>query len=104
MPEFAARRAEPLDGLVRLRWVAVVHALASDGKALWAVGWANPAPVGGAGVDAALTSALEREPAGFDDFIAHAPQTNEVQRSAVLLPGLLAVVRAMRQWLRLIAA
>jgi len=93
---------DPLGGLVPLRWAAALHDLALQGKAPWAVGWANPAQVGEAELDAALTAALEREPAHVDDFIAHAPQTNEVQRSAVLLPGLLAVAQAVRLPLRLI--
>lgn len=93
---------EPLSGLVPLRWAAALHDLALQGKAPWAALWAAPAAVGDDDLDAALAAAVERESAHLADYMAHAPQTNEVQRSAVLLPGLLMVAQAVRQPLRLV--
>ncbi len=93
---------EPLSGLVPLRWAAALHDLALQGKAPWAALWAAPAGAGDDALDAALAAAVERESTHLADYIAHAPQTNEVQRSAALLPGLLMVAQAVRQPLRLI--
>jgi hypothetical protein len=93
---------DPLSGLVPLRWAAALHDLALQGKAPWAALWAEPAGAGDDGLDAVLSAAVERESAHLADYIAHAPQTNEVQRSAALLPGLLMVAQAVRQPLRLV--
>jgi hypothetical protein len=40
---------------------------------------------------AAARAAIRRDPARFRDFMAHEPQTNEVRRSACLLPGFLTI-------------
>ncbi|HLY79475.1 MAG TPA: DUF2332 domain-containing protein, partial [Caulobacteraceae bacterium] len=39
----------------------------------------------------AARAAIERDPARFAAFMAHEPQTNEVRRSACLLPGFLTI-------------
>jgi len=93
---------DPLSGLVPLRWAAALHDLALQGKAPWAALWAAPALAHDDDLDTALSAAVERESAHLADYIAHAPQTNEVQRSAALLPGLLMVAQAVRQPLRLV--
>jgi hypothetical protein len=93
---------DPLSGLVPLRWAAALHDLALQGKAPWAALWAEPASAGDDALDAALSVAVEHERAHLASYIARAPQTNEVQRSAALLPGLLMVAQAVRQPLRLV--
>lgn len=97
--------AEPLGAALALRWAGALHHLALRGLAPWAGLWpaevecAVAAALVGQGTDAALDAALdlaihaawiEHEPS-LRRALARAPQTNEVQRSAVLLPGLMHV-------------
>ena len=53
-----------------------------------------PHEVDDAELTAALVSAIPRHDAALVAGLTHAPQTNEIARSGVLLPGLLAVARA----------
>jgi len=81
---------ELMGAAVSLRFLGAMHdlALSGDGVALAA---AFP-PVSDA--DAAweaARAAIARDPARFAAFMAHEPQTNEVRRSACLLPGLLTI-------------
>jgi hypothetical protein len=93
---------DPLSGLLPLRWAAALHDLALQGKAPWAALWAEPGSAGDEALDAALSAAVAHEREHLASYLAHAPQTNEVQRSAALLPGLLMVAQAVHQPLRLI--
>jgi hypothetical protein len=81
---------DQMGAAVTLRFLGAVHdlALSGDDPALRA---AFP-PVGDAAAAwAAAKAAIERDPARFAAFLAHEPQTNEVRRSACLLPGFLTV-------------
>jgi len=91
---FAPWAGQPFEALmgaaVSLRFLGALHelALSGDDPALAA---AFP-PVGDADAAwAAAQAAIRRDPARFAAFMAHEPQTNEVRRSACLLPGFLAV-------------
>ncbi len=88
---------DPLAAAVPLRWAAALHHLALRGLDPWAAHW-PPAGAGLAATDAALDGAIRaawtRQPALVHAALALPPQTNEVQRSAALLPGLLHVAAA----------
>lgn len=84
--------ADPLAAAVPLRWVAALHHLALRGEAPWVDVW----PPQGAGlaapdeaIDTALRTAWQTRRPLLDAALALPPQTNEAQRSAALLPGLL---------------
>lgn len=93
---FAALTPDPQAGAVPLRWAGGLHLLALQGRAPWAALW-PPAGSGLAATDAATDAALDAAIAGawrtqrslLQDALSRPPQTNEVQRSAALLPGLL---------------
>lgn len=89
---FAALADDPLAAAVALRWAAALHHLALRGLSPWAGLWP---PGTEEPTDAALDSAIARawaeQRAHCDAALALPPQTNEVQRSAALLPGLLHV-------------
>ena len=83
-----------MSAAVSLRFLGALHDLALSGDDL-AISAAFP-PAGedaDAAWDAAL-AAIERDSARFEAFMAHEPQTNEVRRSACLLPGFLTVAGA----------
>ena len=96
--QLAAIDTQPLAAAVPLRWLSGLHLLALAGRQPWAALW--PPATGLQGLDAAA------QDAALDNAIAQAwqhqtptlraalslpPQTNEVQRSAALLPGLLTI-------------
>lgn len=90
----AAVAADPLAAAVPLRWLAALHHLALRGEPPWVDLW----PPQGAGLaatdaalDAALAAAWHTRRALVNAALVLPPQTNEVQRSAALLPGLLQV-------------
>lgn len=76
-----------------LRWAAALHHLALRGRAPWAALW-PPGDATDAQLDAAIAAAWAGEREHLARALARAPQTNEVQRSAALLPGLLHVAAA----------
>ena len=84
----------PVAGLFALRLAGALHDLALQGLAPWAALWQDPLAADAAALDAALAAAFTQQPEQLRRFLASAPQTNEVQRSAVLLPGLLHVAQA----------
>ena len=88
----AAVDANPLAAAMALRWLAGLHHLALRGLQPWADLW-PPAtgPVTDAALDAAIALAWQTRQAELRKALALPPQTNEVQRSAALLPGLLHV-------------
>jgi len=77
-----------------LRVAGALHALVRAGRepALAALYPPSPLP-GGAALAQACRQAFDRHPAHFREFLAVAPQTNEVARSAVLMAGLLYFTR-----------
>jgi hypothetical protein len=78
---------------VTLRFLGAIHdaALAGDDPALAA---AFPPDGDADAAWAAAKAAIGRDPGRFAAFMAHEPQTNEVRRSACLLPGFLSVAQA----------
>jgi hypothetical protein len=79
-----------LNAAVTLRFLGAVHdlALSGDDPALTA---AFPPTSDAAVAWAATKAAIGRDPARFAAFMEHEPQTNEVRRSACLLPGFLTI-------------
>ncbi len=75
---------------VSLRFLGALHDLALSGDDLALAAAFPPASDADAAWDAAR-AAIERDPGRFAAFMAHEPQTNEVRRSACLLPGFLTV-------------
>lgn len=98
----AAVADDPLVAAVALRWLAGLHHLALLGRQPWAGLWP---PAGKAADDAALDAAIDRawrsQRTHMQAALAGPPQTNEVQRSAALLPGLLHVAALTRRPLAL---
>lgn len=84
---------DPVAGLFALRLAGALHDLALQGLAPWAAVWQDPLAADAAALDAALAAAFTQQPEQLRRFLASAPQTNEVQRSTVLLPGLLHVAQ-----------
>ncbi len=88
----AAATEDPHAGLLPLRWAAAFHDLALQRREPWAslVETAvRLGPAGAADFDAAIEALLLDERPHLASFLGSAPQTNEVQRSVALLPGLL---------------
>jgi len=90
----AAIDADPLAAAVALRWAGALHHLALQGLEPWSTMWpprrAADAP-SDAEFDAAIAEAWHSQRPALQAALALPPQTNEVQRSAALLPGLLHV-------------
>lgn len=88
----AAVDADPLAAAVALRWLAGLHHLALRGLQPWADLWPPAAgQVSEEALDAAIRLAWQAQQPALLKALALPPQTNEVQRSAALLPGLLQV-------------
>ena len=88
----AAVADDPLVGAVALRWLAGLHHLALLGLQPWAGLWSSfGTPPDDLLLDAAIDSAWRDQRAHMQAALAGPPQTNEVQRSTALLPGLLHV-------------
>ena len=91
----AAVSEEPLAAAVSLRWLAGLHHLALLGREPWASLWPpHSRDVSDRSITEAVALAWRGEHAHMRVALANAPQTNEVQRSAALLPGLLHVAAA----------
>ena len=75
---------------VALRFLGALHdlALSGDDPALTA---AFPPVSDAEAAWAAARAAIRRDPERFHHFMSHEPQTNEVRRSACLLPGFLTI-------------
>lgn len=106
----AAVAEDPLKGAVALRWLSGLHHLALLGREPWAGLWqaAGTRPDDAslnAALDAALDDAIDgawrNQRAHMQAALAGPPQTNEVQRSAALLPALLHVAALTRRPLAL---
>ena len=80
---------------VPLRWLGCLHDLVLSGEDATLAG-SYPTPGSPGDVDeawAAAKAAMISRPERFCTFMAHEPQTNEVRRSAALLPGFLVLAR-----------
>jgi hypothetical protein len=88
----AAVSDDPLAAAVSLRWLSGLHHLALLGREPWASLW-PPAngEVSDGSLDQAIALAWRGEHGHMRAALSNAPQTNEVQRSVALLPGLLHV-------------
>jgi hypothetical protein len=101
-----ALAADPLAGAVPLRLLAALHHLALRGEEPWAAAWppAASTPASTADDDT-LESLVDLAWTTRHEHLARAmaspPQTNEVMRSAALLPGLLHVAAQTRRPLAL---
>lgn len=89
---FSAHAEDPLAAAMALRWAGTLHHLALRGLPPWATVW----PPGGSGMDAtdaeldaAITAAWRDQQPTVQAALQQPPQTNEVNRSVALLPGLL---------------
>jgi hypothetical protein len=93
----AAIAADPLAAAVPLRWAGALHHLALRGLAPWADLWPprrDAAALQDTDFETAIAAAWHGQRAAVMAALAGPPQTNEVQRSAALLPGLLHVAAA----------
>jgi hypothetical protein len=81
---------ELMGAAVALRFLGAVHDIALSGDDLALAAGFPPTSDADAAWDAAR-AAIERDPARFAAFMTHEPQTNEVRRSACMLPGFLTV-------------
>jgi hypothetical protein len=88
---------------IPLRWLGCGHDLVLAGEAPdMAAAYPTPSRPGDAAAAwSALCEAMTARPERFADFMSHEPQTNEVRRSACLLPGFLTVAKETRLPLRL---
>ena len=94
---FDALAADPLAAAVPLRWAAALHHLALQGIDPWRSLWppkGDILDVSAGQLDAAIQRAWAQHQPLVQAALAGPPQTNEVQRSAALLPGLLHVAAA----------
>jgi hypothetical protein len=89
---FVAFADDPLAAAMALRWAGALHHLALRGLQPWAGLW----PPGGSGLratdaelDAAIACAWRDQQPTVQAALKRPPQTNEVNRSVALLPGLL---------------
>jgi hypothetical protein len=90
LQDWATVAADPVAAALALRWVGGLHHLALRGLEPWRGLWP---PHASAVSEAALFDAVDRAWAEQREHVMralqHPPQTNEVARSAMLLPGLL---------------
>ncbi len=96
---FAASHADPMSAAVALRWAGGLHHLALRGLSPWSRLWP---PQRVPPRDDALADALRQAWSEHRDHLLRAlqraPQTNEVGRSAVLLPGFLELAARRPGW------
>jgi len=85
----AALAPEPLAGAVALRWAAALHLLALRGLQPWAALWPPAPQAGDVALQEAIGLAWRTQQPVLQDALSRPPQTNEVQRSLALLPGLM---------------
>jgi hypothetical protein len=93
--------ADPLAAAVSLRWLGALHHLALLGREPWAALWPPAEPPENDALTEAIAHAWRSERAHLHAALARPPQTNEVMRSAALLPGLLHLAQALRRPLHL---
>ena len=87
---------------VPLRMMGALHALARDGRHAELAACYPPHPIPDVDtVWSAIAPLLDAEQSHFEEYLRHAPQTNEVGRSTVLMAGLLEVASCTKTPLRL---
>jgi hypothetical protein len=98
---FLNAHPHPRAAATALRWAGALHHLALQGQEPWrslwppgAAGASGPMAAPDARIDAALHAAWTTCREAIDAALRHPPQTNEVMRSATLLPGLLWIAQA----------
>ncbi|MCY7316037.1 MAG: DUF2332 family protein [Rubrivivax sp.] len=90
----AAIADDPAAAAVPLRLLAGLHQLALQGLQPWSTLWPPAAaPADDKALQAAVALAFVAQGGTLQRALAWPPQTNEVQRSAVLLPGLLHIAQ-----------
>ncbi len=88
---------DPADDALALRFAAALHALVLTQRDAGLVAVYPPAGAGGTDhVWAAVEAALDTHADHVRDWLTQPPQTNEVGRAGMLLPGLLAAARRAR--------
>ena len=92
-PWAAADSAELMAAAVSLRFLGALHDLALSGDDLALAAAFPPLGDDADAAWAAALAAIDGDPGRFERFMAHEPQTNEVRRSACLLPGFLTVAQ-----------
>jgi hypothetical protein len=94
-PWAEASRETLFGDAVPLRWLGAAHDLALSGEdETLSAAWPAPdRPGDEPAAWAAVRGAMRERAARFAEFMRHEPQTNEVRRSACLLPGFVAVAR-----------
>jgi hypothetical protein len=100
---------DPLAAAVPLRWLGGLHHLALRGLAPWAPLWSDASQDGpfenrplDHRLDDAIRQAWTAQRAALQAALSLPPQTNEVQRSVAMLPGLLHVAAQSRRPLELL--
>lgn len=92
---FAPWRGQSYERLIAaaapLRFLGALHDLALSGEDAALAAAFPPAAGDGRAAWSAARSAIRRDAARLSAFMAHEPQTNEVRRSACLLPGFLTI-------------
>jgi hypothetical protein len=97
----AAVDADPLAAAVSLRWLGGLHHLALLGREPWAALWPPAAAPDDDALRDAIAQAWRTERPHLLAALSRPPQTNEVLRSAALLPGLLHVAAVLQRPLHL---
>ena len=99
----AGRRAL-FDDAVALRWLGALHDLAlEDPDGALAAAYPHAGQAGDAGrAWPLILEVMDQDGARIAEFMRHEPQTNEVRRSAVLLPGFLEVASETNRPLRIL--
>ena len=84
---------DPRDDALALRLCGGLHALVLSGADKQLAGIYPPARLDDAALLATLADAIARNDATLFSTLANAPQTNEIARSGMLLPGFLTIAR-----------
>ncbi|MDH3666952.1 MAG: DUF2332 family protein [Paracoccaceae bacterium] len=87
----AAWPADPVESALALRLCGALHRLVRSGRVPDLAALYPPAASTGPALDRALAASAETHGALLVEWLASAPQTNEVARSGVLLGGLLTI-------------
>ncbi len=84
---------DPRSDALVLRLTGALHALVLGGRDAELAAVYPPHEASPEAIDAAARSAIARHDVFVESFLANAPQTNEVARAAMLMPGFLLVAR-----------
>lgn len=84
---------DPRSDALVLRLTGALHALVLGGRDAELAAVYPPCDASPEAIDDAVRGAIARHDAFVEAFLANAPQTNEVARSAMLMPGILLIAR-----------